>query len=146
MIIKWLFCFLCSFCVGNTISLAFAALVNSIGLIRNLIVKHNTKVYQMYYTVSLIIGVVFASVVSFYPNTTLMLGIYGKIICAIIGIFYGCFVGFLAIALAEIFDVIPVLNNKLGFRYNLKVLIITIAIGKFLGSLLYFAVPGFYEY
>lgn len=146
MILKYIFCIAFSFSVGSFISLAYISLVNSIGLIRNMILKHNTKGYENFYIISLATGIICGSILSFYPGETLLLNNVGKIICLFIGFFYGCFVGYLALSLAEVFDVIPIFNNKVGFRYNLKLLIITIAISKLLGSIMYFLVPGFYEY
>lgn len=55
------------------------------------------------------------------------------------GIFAGMFVGCLALAIAEMLDSIPIFSRRIGFRHGLGVAITAAAIGKVLGSLVYFA-------
>lgn len=139
-------CYFIAFSTGIVIASAFVALINSVGIVRNIIVRYGTKKYQYVYLTFILLGCLFASMLSFYPNATLMLPTLGKVICVIIGIFYGIFIGYLALALAEVFDVIPIVNNRMGFRFSIKLLIIAVAIGKLFGAALYFIVPGFYVY
>lgn len=61
-----------------------------------------------------------------------------------IGIFSGIFVGCLALALAEMIDSIPIFARRMGFRHGIGVAVISTALGKLCGSVLYFCMH-FYE-
>ena len=57
----------------------------------------------------------------------------------ILGIFAGIFVGCWAMALAEVLNVFPIFVRRIKLIRCLPYLIISIAIGKGVGALLYFA-------
>lgn len=61
----------------------------------------------------------------------------------IIGVFSGMFVGCLALAIAEMLDSIPILARRIGFRHGLGIVVLAIAVGKLVGSLLYFCMRIF---
>lgn len=67
----------------------------------------------------------------------------GTGILAIIGIFSGMFVGCLALAIAEMLDTIPIFSRRIQFKKGLGIAVLCVAIGKVLGSILYFS-RGFY--
>ena len=54
------------------------------------------------------------------------------------GFFAGIFVGCLALAIAEMLNTIPVFTRRIGFRHGLGIVVLCIALGKAVGSLLYF--------
>lgn len=54
------------------------------------------------------------------------------------GFFAGCFVGCVALAIAEMLDSIPIFARRIGFRQGLGVAVLAVAVGKCVGSLLYF--------
>ncbi|MDO5134928.1 MAG: stage V sporulation protein AB [Eubacteriales bacterium] len=54
------------------------------------------------------------------------------------GLFSGIFLGGWVMALAEIADVFPVFSRRLKFQEGLPYIILSAAIGKILGSLLYY--------
>lgn len=55
------------------------------------------------------------------------------------GFLSGMFVGCLALAIAEMLNSIPIFARRIGFRHGLGVAIAAAALGKLIGSLLYFA-------
>lgn len=55
------------------------------------------------------------------------------------GLFAGMFVGCLALAIAEMLNSIPIFARRIGFRHGLGAAIAAAALGKLIGSLLYFA-------
>ncbi|MGN1318179.1 MAG: stage V sporulation protein AB, partial [Lachnospirales bacterium] len=57
-----------------------------------------------------------------------------------IGIFFGC----LAVSLAEVLNVIPILSRRINVQKGIKYFILSLALGKALGSALYYFLPGFY--
>lgn len=57
---------------------------------------------------------------------------------AVFGVFAGMFVGCLALAIAEMLDSIPIFSRRISFRHGIGLAVISIAVGKLCGSLLYF--------
>ena len=64
--------------------------------------------------------------------------IVGTFALLIFGLFAGIFVGCLAIAIAEMLDSIPIFARRSRFRHGIGIVILCMALGKTLGSLLYF--------
>lgn len=62
----------------------------------------------------------------------------GTFFQAVFGLFAGMFIGCLALAIAEMLDSIPILARRISFRHGLGLAILSMAIGKLCGSLLYF--------
>lgn len=62
----------------------------------------------------------------------------GTVFLLIFGVFAGIFVGCLALAIAEMLNTIPVFARRIGFRHGLGIAILAVALGKLLGSLIYF--------
>lgn len=56
------------------------------------------------------------------------------------GFFSGCFVGCVALAIAEMLDSIPIFARRIGFRKGVGVAVLAVAVGKVVGSLLYFGI------
>ena len=54
------------------------------------------------------------------------------------GFFAGCFVGCVALAIAEMLDSIPIFARRIAFRHGLGVAVLAVAAGKVAGSLIYF--------
>lgn len=61
----------------------------------------------------------------------------------LIGVGYGVFVGCLAVAIAEVLDVIPIMCRRLKVAKDIPWLMLVLAAGKTAGALVYFFVPGF---
>lgn len=62
----------------------------------------------------------------------------GNLLLILIGIFSGIFVGCLALAIAEMLNTIPIFSRRIGFRHGLGMAILAVALGKLVGSLIYF--------
>lgn len=62
----------------------------------------------------------------------------GTMILIVFGVFAGIFVGCLALAIAEMLNTIPVFARRIGFRHGLGIAILAVALGKLIGSLVYF--------
>ena len=59
-----------------------------------------------------------------------------------LGLLYGIFVGYLAMSIAEILDVIPILGRRLRLTKALPWVMTVLALGKTVGTLIQFFVPG----
>ena len=62
----------------------------------------------------------------------------GTLFLMIFGVFAGIFVGCLALAIAEMLNTIPIFARRIGFRHGLGIAILAVALGKLIGSLIYF--------
>lgn len=62
----------------------------------------------------------------------------GTFVQVAFGLFAGIFVGCLALAIAEMLDTIPIFSRRIGFRHGLGAAILAVALGKLVGSLIYF--------
>lgn len=62
----------------------------------------------------------------------------GKGLVAAFGVFSGMFVGCLALAIAEMLDSIPIFLTRISWKWGISLMIFAVAIGKIIGSLLYF--------
>lgn len=54
------------------------------------------------------------------------------------GFFSGCFVGCVALAIAEMLDSIPIFARRIRFQHGLGIAVLAVAVGKVVGSLIYF--------
>lgn len=57
---------------------------------------------------------------------------------AVYGLFAGMFIGCLALAIAEMLDSIPILTRRISFRHGIGLVVLSMAVGKLCGSLIYF--------
>ena len=61
----------------------------------------------------------------------------------LVGAGYGVFLGCLAVAIAEVLNVIPILCRRLKAAKDLPWVMLVLALGKAAGVLVYYFVPGF---
>lgn len=59
-------------------------------------------------------------------------------------LFTGCYVSCLALSIAEIFDAIPIMARRTGLKRGIGLVILVFALGKVIGSLVYYQ-QGFFE-
>ncbi len=73
-----------------------------------------------------------------FPEQDGLLFGMGIFLQAVYGLFAGMFIGCLALAIAEMLDSIPILTRRISFRHGLGLAIVSMALGKLFGSLVYF--------
>jgi len=126
---------------GIVISGAVFAFIAIIGVVPRLAQKTKTEKYIKFYEEAIILGGIFGAA-SIIFDYYLPIGKPAVIFLSLcIGIFYGC----LAVSLAEILDVIPILARRNRIQKGLMYFIASVAFGKMLGSILYYFVPGFFN-
>ncbi len=79
-----------------------------------------------------------ASIQRVFPHGEQALYIVGVLTLAVIGLFCGMFIGCLALAIAEMLDSIPIFARRISFRHGIGLAVISLALGKVSGSILYF--------
>lgn len=133
-------CILFGFSGGLVIAGAVYAFIAIIGIVPRLAQKTHTQKYIKLYEEAIIVGGIIGTL-------TMVWDLYipiGKILTVLfavsVGIFYGC----LAVSLAEVLDVFPILTRRIRIEEGLKYFILALALGKLLGSVIYYVIPGFY--
>lgn len=138
---KYLLIIVIGLASGSVIAGGVFAFITIIGIIPRIAQRTRTQKYITVYETAITIGGVFGA-------TTIGIDYYlpiGNILVAIYSLAIGIFVGCLAVALAETIDVIPILSRRVGLQEGIAIFLIMIALGKMLGSILYYVVPGFYD-
>lgn len=140
----WIKNFLCiwiGFGSGLVISGAVFAFIAVIGVVPRLAQKTKTTQFAKVYEEALILGGIMGASIDFL-NFKLPMNAISVIIYSLsVGIFFGC----IAVSLAEVLDVIPILTRRIRVSQGIFFFIMALALGKLTGSLLYFLIPGYYS-
>ena len=140
VLLKQLTLILIGFGSGLVISGAVFAFITIVGVVPRLAQKTKTTKYIILYEEAIIFGGIFGV-------STMLFHYYlpiGSVLVGFLSFCIGIFYGSLAISLAEILDVIPILTRRARLRQGMFYFILSLAIGKLAGSLLYYMYPGFY--
>lgn len=140
-ILKYLILILLGIGGGAVISGAVFAFIAIIGIVPRLADKTKTSRHIVFYENAIIAGGIFG-VFTIMFNYYLPIGVIPAMAFGLsIGIFYGC----LAVSLAEVLDVMPILSRRTMLYKGIKYFIIALALGKAIGSIMYYFADGFYQ-
>lgn len=142
---------------GLMVSAGVFTVLFVVGLVPRFAGRTETAWCEMFYEECLIAGGILADVVSVYPIKvsigqilsmfSLAEGLTTKVITTVLliltGVFSGIFVGCLSIALSEVLDGIPIFARRIRFKKGLSIAVLAIALGKAVGSFIYFALSFF---
>ena len=121
-------------CSGIIVSGGIFTVLFTVGVIPRFAGKTRTAMHIKIYEDAVIFGTVFWNYVGLYEpklfGGNLLLGLYGG--------FSGVFIGCIALAIAEMLNGIPIFARRINFRRGLGVAIVSMAVGKSLGDILYF--------
>ncbi|TCT14288.1 stage V sporulation protein AB [Natranaerovirga pectinivora] len=142
MWINYILLVIIGFGAGIVISGGVFAFIAVIGVVPRLIQKTNTNDYVRVYEDSITLGGIFGAI-SLVTDIRVPIGLLGS---SIFGMFSGIFIGALAVSLAEVLNVIPILTRRINLHVGISYFIISLALGKMMGSLIYYILPGFARY
>ena len=126
---------------GLVVAGAVYAFLTIVGVVPRLAQKTRTTGYVKGYETALILGGIFGTLTGIF-QLYLPVGNIGAVLTSFAnGIFFGC----LAMSLAEVLNVIPIFSRRARIQRGMFFMILAIAVGKLVGSLLYFLVPGFFD-
>lgn len=128
------------FASGGVVSAGIFAFISAIGIVPRMAKRTNTQKYIPFYEDMITLGGIFGT-------TTMFISYHipiGKFFAVVFSFANGIFIGCLAIALAEVLNVIPIFLRRSRIVSGIPILICAIAFGKILGSLLYFVIDGFF--
>jgi stage V sporulation protein AB len=126
---------------GIVVASAVFAFITAIGVVPRLAQKTRTPMYCRIYESAISLGGILGTIAGFAQVR--LAG--GAIVIAVISLFIGIFYGSLAMSLAEVLDVIPILTRRGKIKKGIFFFVIAIAAGKLAGSLMYFLAQGFYD-
>ncbi len=119
---------------GGAASSGVFALITVIGILPRWAGRTRTARHVRLYEWSIIFGGTLGNLF-FLLQPQLAGGIIAEVAA---GLFTGIFVGGLIMSLAEILDVFPILFRRLHIRMGIPWMVLSIGLGKVLGSCLYF--------
>ena len=125
---------------GGIVAAGIFSFISAIGIVPRMAKRTKTQKYIPLYEDMITIGGIFGTTTMFVSYHLPI----GNILVAIFAFANGIFVGCLAIALAEVLNVIPIFLRRSRIVAGIPMLICSIAFGKVFGSLLYFIVKGFF--
>ena len=124
---------------GFVVAGGVVAFISIIGIIPIMAYRTKTTSYMLWYENMIVLGSILGSVFTFWeihiPVHPIIEGGYAFA--------YGIFIGVLIIALAEVLDVMPIMNRRIRIRKGVSLIAIAIALGKLTGSLSYWIYPYF---
>lgn len=134
MLLKQIFLGVIGLAGGFSVAGGIYALLIGLGIITRYAAITHTAHNLHKYEDSVFFGAVFGNALFLY-NITIPLGSFFLIL---MGLSFGIFLGGWAIALAEIANVFPIFARRIKLTKGVTAIIVSIAISKMLGSLLYF--------
>ncbi|MBQ6886605.1 MAG: stage V sporulation protein AB [Lachnospiraceae bacterium] len=130
MWIRYLLLCILGFGAGVIIAGAFIAFISTIGIFPRFAAQTHTTKYLKIYENFILLGSTLGNLVSIYSIPVPL----GKIGLALVGFFSGVFIGSLVSALAEVANTIPVFSRRASLRKGLPYVLISVALGKGIGS------------
>lgn len=121
---------------GAIVATALAAFIISLGIIPRYAGITHTAHHIILYENCLMLGSILGNIVSVYKISVPV----GQIGVGLTGLFFGIFLGSWVIALAEIVNVFAVMARRIGIKKGVGLIVISIALGKSLASLVQFFV------
>lgn len=124
---------------GIVISGGIFAFIAMLGVVPRMAQKTKTEKHISFYEDCILYGGIFGGV-NIIGTIKIPLG---SLTLVMIGLLTGIFVGCVAVSLAEVLDVVPILTRRISLKKGLVYLMLAVALGKMAGALLYFLYPGF---
>lgn len=121
-------------CAGTVVAAGLFAFVVTIGVVTRIIGKSHTSANGRFYEDFIAVGATLGNLYYFYKWP--LFG--GNLFMAVFGVFAGIYVGCLVMSLAETVNAIPVMSRRLRLTVGLQYLILSVAVGKAIGAVVYF--------
>lgn len=126
---------------GTVLAGGVVAFISIIGIVPLMAYRTKTKHHAALFENVIAVGSIIGSIISIW-TVNIRLPI---IIVIILSFAFGNFAGVLIIALAEVLDVMPILDRRIKIRKGVALLIYSFAAGKLVGALYYYLYPIFTE-
>ena len=134
MLIKSIILIFIGLAGGLIVASGVFAFIVMIGVVTRLAARTRTSQYIPTYETAIVAGGAIGNFVALF-QWNLPVGVIGL---AIYGLFSGVFTGCLAIALAEVLEVMPIMAKRVNLKQGMPYIVTAIALGKCLGTILQF--------
>lgn len=121
---------------GGIVAAGVFAFLVIIGVFPRLIGITHTKKHIILYESIIILGGVLGNISDIYEFP---LGFGGNVFLGIYGLSVGIFVGCLVMSLAETLKAFPVFSRRIHLGVGLQYIVLSLGLGKLMGSLVFFA-------
>ena len=132
---------LIGFASGTVLAGGVVAFISIIGIVPLMAYRTNTKHHAAFFENAIALGSILGGILSIWTFTIKL----PSILIVILSFACGNFVGVLVIALAEVLDVMPILDRRIKIEKGVALLIYAFAAGKLVGCLYYYVYPIFIE-
>lgn len=119
---------------GVLVAAGVVALLVGLGIITRFAGISRTAVHTQLYESAILLGAVYGNMLTVYGMTIFK----GRLMLAVVGLTSGMYVGAWIMALAEVINIFPIAARRIGLAKGISVIVITLALGKTVGSLLHF--------
>ena len=121
-------------CGGLAVAGGLFALIIALGLVAEFADQTHTARHILWYEDAVAAGGILGNLISIYQYPLP----FGGAGAGIFGIFAGGFVGAWAMALTGVINIIPIFARRLDFRRGLELLIVSMALGRTAGALIFY--------
>ncbi len=134
MPIKYFILTIIGLSAGAVVAAGVFAFITMLTIVPRMAARTKTAVHIKKYENSIILGGILGNIIIVF-SLNIPVGVIG--LC-LYGLFSGVFVGCLAVALVEVLRVIPIFSMRIKLRNGFSYIVLSIAVGKFLGALFQF--------
>lgn len=128
---------------GLIISAAIIVFLSILDILPQLCTITGTTKAVRAYSYSICFGIILGAFVQMLPINAIFNAVLGQVAMIAVGLSMGIFTGIFLSALAEVLDVFPIFSQKLKIIKKMPILVASLAMGKTLGSLIYWMTPYF---
>jgi len=138
MLIKEILLVFIGITAGVVVAGGVFAFITMIGVLTRLAIRTNTANRILLYEDIVVLGAGIGNIVLLFE-----IGIpVGTIGLILYGLFSGSFVGCLAVSLAEVIQVFPILTHRIKLRTGMPIIVLCLAIGKGIGAFYQLFIKG----
>lgn len=120
--------------IGTGLSAVFA----SLRFVSRLAFRTNSSEQIRNYENCILIGGGISNFAFLYLDKIMLSEAYAYLFLFVLGIFFGIYVGCLAMAIAEILDAFTIMMRQLKMKDGEIFIVLSVAVGKMVGNLIYF--------
>lgn len=146
--IKYILLIISGISAGFITAASFITFISLVGIFSKMAAKTNTNKHCVLYENCLFFGILLSTLLQFFisyssskiPETPLPYYSIGIFCLIMIGLFGGVYIGFLIGGLAEVLNVIPIYVRKTRLTNKLGYIIIALALGKGIFTIIQFLI------
>ncbi len=127
-------------CFGLLAASGVLTVLLAVGLLPRYIGRLHEAKHILLFENLVVLGTMTGALVTVFtlPVSVNGLGLLGRSIEAIYGLFAGVFVGTLALAIAEMLDAFPIFFRRSRVENGVRIILLAVALGKAIGAFVYF--------